>query len=71
LFTRPQGAPFVNVRPAILADSSWVQPYVESCIEDRLPGAVTGAQYSYEGFPPPPDYAMLMEGYAREGAKPA
>jgi hypothetical protein len=70
-FTRPQGAPFVNVRPAILADSSWVQPYVESCIEDRLPGAVTGAQYSYEGFPPPPDYAMLMEGYAREGAKPA
>lgn len=71
LFTRPQGRPFVNFRPTMLEDASWVQPYVESCVEDRLPGAVSGAKHSYEGFPPPPDYPMLMEGYAREGAKPA
>jgi hypothetical protein len=71
LFSRPQGKPFVNFRPTMLEDASWVRPYVESCIEDRLPGAVSGAQYAYEGFPPPADYAMLMEGFAREGAKPA
>jgi hypothetical protein len=71
LFSRPLGRPFVNFRPTMLEDASWVRPYVESCIEDRLPGAVSGAQYAYEGFPPPADYAMLMEGFAREGAKPA
>ncbi len=71
LFTRPQGMPFVNFRPTMLEDASWVQPYVDSGIEDKLPGAVSGAKYSYEGFPPPSDYEMLMEGYAREGAKPA
>lgn len=70
LFSRPQGRPFVNFRPAMLEDSSWVQPYVESCIEDRLPGAVSGATHSYQGFPPPSDYTSLMEGYAREGARP-
>lgn len=71
LFTQPQGRPFVNFRPAMLEDSSWVQPYVESCIEDRLPGAVSGAKHSYEGFPPASDYVSLMEGFAREGARPA
>lgn len=70
LFTRPQGMPFVNFRPTMLDDARWVQPYVESCIEDRLPGAVTGAKYSFEGFPPPEKYGELMAGYAREGAKP-
>ncbi|WP_395646489.1 GFA family protein [Terricaulis sp.] len=70
LFTRPQGRPFVNFRPTMLEDASWVQPYVESCVEDRLPGAVTGAKHSFEGFPPADRYADLMEGYAREGAKP-
>jgi hypothetical protein len=71
LFSRPQGRPFVNFRPTMLDDASWVRPYVESCVEDRLPGAVTGAEYSFEGFPPPDRYADLMEGFAREGAKPA
>ncbi|PZO55669.1 MAG: aldehyde-activating protein [Alphaproteobacteria bacterium] len=70
LFTRPQGMPFVNFRPTMLNDASWVQPYAESCIEDRLPGAITGAKYSFEGFPPPEKYGELMAGYAREGAKP-
>lgn len=70
LFSRPQGRPFVNVRPTMLEDASWVQPYVESCVEDRLPGAVTGAVHAFEGFPPPDRYADLMAGYARDGAKP-
>lgn len=70
LFTRPQGMPFVNFRPTMLDDASWVQPYAESCIEDRLPGAVTGAKYSFEGFPPPEKYGEIMSGFVREGAKP-
>ncbi len=71
LFTRPQGMPFVNFRPAMLEDSSWVQPYAESGAKDKLPGAVSGAKHSYPEFPPPEDYQMLMEGYARVGTKPA
>lgn len=70
LFSRPQGRPFVNVRPTMLEDARWVRPYVESCVEDRLPGAVTGAVHAFEGFPPPDRYADLMAGYARDGAKP-
>ncbi len=70
LFSRPKDMPFVNFRPTMLEDASWVQPYVESCVEDRLPGAVSGAKHSYEGFPPPEDYAKLMAGFASEGARP-
>lgn len=70
VFTQPQGRPFVNFRPTMLEDASWVRPYVESCVEDRLSGAVTGAVHSFEGFPPPDRYADLMAGYAREGSKP-
>jgi len=71
LFSRPQGRPFVNVRSTMLDDASWVRPYAESCVEDRLPGAVSGAKYSFEGFPPPEKFPELMAGFAAEGAKPA
>jgi hypothetical protein len=71
LFTRPEGQLFVNVRPTLLEDSSWVRPYAESGAQDKLPGVVSGAKHSYPEFPPPEDYAMLLEGFAREGAKPA
>jgi len=70
LFSRPQGRPFVNFRPTMLEDASWVRPYVDCCVDEKLPGAVSGAQHTYSEFPPPADYQMLMEGYAREGAKP-
>lgn len=70
LFTRPQGRPFVNFRPTMLEDATWVQPYAESCAAERLPGAVTGAKFSFPQFPPPERYGELMEGYAREGARP-
>jgi hypothetical protein len=72
LFTtgeRLQG--FVNVRPTMLEDASWVMPFVESWTATKLPGTVTGAKRSYEGFPPPEDYTPLMEAFAREGVRPA
>ncbi|GAM97665.1 gfa-like protein [alpha proteobacterium U9-1i] len=71
LFTRPQGMPFVNFRPTMLEDCTWVQPYAESGAKDKLPGVVSGARHSYPEFPPPADYQMLMDGYAREGSRPA
>ena len=33
-------------------------------------GAVTGAKHSFDQFPPPERYRELMDGFAREGAKP-
>ncbi|MBS0385419.1 MAG: GFA family protein [Proteobacteria bacterium] len=71
LYTDGFAGPFVNVRATMLEDASWVRPYIESCIEQKLPGVVSGAKVSFENFPPPDQYAPLMEAYAREGARPA
>mgnify|MGYP001204038564 CR=1 FL=1 len=60
----------VNFRPTMLEDASWVAPYVEMMTAEKLPSVVTGAQRSYQGWPPPEDYAALMDAYAREGARP-
>ena len=61
---------FVNFRSTMLEDASWVTPFVESNVASKLPGVVSGAKYSYQGFPPPENRQMLMEGFAREGARP-
>lgn len=72
LFTRPAAMPgFVNFRPTMLWDPSWVAPFIETVTAERLPGAVTGAVRSYSGWPPPEDYGAVMEAFAREGARPA
>jgi hypothetical protein len=61
---------FVNLRPTMLEDASWVLPFVDLNTAEKLPGVVTGAKRSYEGFPPPADFPTLMEAFAREGARP-
>lgn len=72
LFTRGDALPgFVNLRPTMLEDSSWLIPYIETKTAERLPGAITGAKVPYEGWPPPEDFARLAEEFAREGARPA
>jgi hypothetical protein len=71
LYTEISNGQLVNVRPALLEDGSWVWPYVESYVGEKLPGVVTGAKHAYAEFPPPSDYPMLMQGFARDGAKPA
>ena len=60
----------VNFRSTMLEDASWVAPFVESNVASRLPGVVSGAKHSYTEFPPPEDYQVLMDGFAREGARP-
>jgi len=69
--TAPSLGGLVNFRPTMLDDASWVQPYVESYVSEKLPGVVTGATHSFAQFPPPEKYQELMAGFARDGAKPA
>ena len=68
--TAPALQGMVNFRPTMLEDASWVVPYVESWITQKLPGVATGAKHSFEGFPPPSEYGRLMQDYAKEGARP-
>lgn len=72
LFTRGSVLPgFVNMRPTMLDDASWVVPYIETKTAERLPGAITGAKVAYQGWPPQEDFGGLIEGFARDGARPA
>lgn len=64
------GGQFVNFRPTMLEDASWVAPYVESYVSEKLPGVVSGAKHSFPQFPTPDKYPELMAGFAREGARP-
>lgn len=69
--TAPALGPFVNFRPTMLEDASWVVPYVESYVSEKLPGVVSGAKHSFEKFPVREQYPELVAGFAREGARPA
>jgi hypothetical protein len=71
MFTRFAGVEFegveafVNVRPTMLEDNSWFVPFIETMTREKLPWAETPARHRYHGFPPPEDYAMLMEEFSR------
>lgn len=61
----------VNFRSTMLEDASWVMPYVESNVAEKLPGVVSGAVRSYSEFPPREDFGPLMQAFAQDGARPA
>jgi len=61
---------FLNFRPTMLEDASWAVPFIESQTAEKLPGAATGARYSFKAWPPPSEYGRLMQEYAAEGARP-
>jgi hypothetical protein len=63
VFTRPVGFGFVNVRPTMLDDARWFAVFAETCVTEKLPWATTGAVHSFEQFPPPDAYGMLMGEY--------
>jgi hypothetical protein len=72
MFTRPQGLDWlVNFRPTMLDDHAWFVPYAELFTDEGLPWARTTAKHSFPGMPPMEAFQQLMEGYAREGARPA
>jgi hypothetical protein len=69
--TSPRLQGMVNFRPTMLEDASWVAPYIESWVSEKLPGVVTGAKHSFDQFPSPDQYPELMAAFAREGARPS
>lgn len=71
LFTRPSGlAGFVNVRATMLDEHRWYAPFVETCTDEALPWAKTGATHSFPSIPAPDVWGPIVEEFARAGAHP-
>jgi hypothetical protein len=71
IFTRlRETSPFVNLRATMLDDATWFEPFIESCVAEKLPWATTPAEYSFDGFPTMEDYPRLIEEFARRGKRP-
>ncbi|MBK4215952.1 GFA family protein [Paracoccus caeni] len=65
MFTRITGVDaFVNLRPTMLADASWFEPFIDTFVSEKLPWAATPARHQFDGFPPTEDYAPLMQEFA-------
>jgi hypothetical protein len=65
MFTRPEGMnEFVNLRPSVLGDHSWIVPFIEVWTQEKLPWASTPAVHSYATQPVFTDYAQLIEEFA-------
>lgn len=61
---------FVNVRPSMLDDFDWFEPYIESYTSEALPWAKTGARHGFAEFPAMEDYGSLIAEFAERGARP-
>jgi hypothetical protein len=67
LFTRLEGLDwFVNLRPTMLDDPAWFEPFVETCTAEGLPWATTPAVYSFEGMPAMEDFDRVTRDYAEQ-----
>ena len=72
VFTRAEGFDwFVNLRAPMLDDASWFEPFVDIWTSEGFSWAETGAKHRYPATPEMADFQMLMEAFAREGARPA
>ena len=70
MFTRPQEGGYVNLRPTMLDDHRWFEPYVEFWTEEKLGGAATAAVHSYPRTPAVEDIPRLVAEYAQRGRRP-
>jgi hypothetical protein len=69
MFTRPEGMDwFVNLRPTMLDDPSWFEPFVETHTREKLPWATTPAAHSYETLPKVEDFPALLKEYAERNS---
>lgn len=65
MFTRPEGLDFfVNLRPTMLDDVSWLSPYIETWTSEKLPWATTPAKHSFAALPAFDEFDGLIKGYA-------
>ena len=55
---------FINVRATMFDDAPLHRPYVEMDRAEALPGAVSGAVHSYDGFPEENEFPELVTAYA-------
>lgn len=71
MFTRPIGMDwFVNLRPTMLDEHGWFEPFVETFTREKLSWAKTLARHSFETFPEMGEWEPLTKAYAAEGARP-
>lgn len=68
LFTRIEGAPFVNVRTPALDDSSGLEPFIETQLAEKLPWATTPAAHGFDHWPPQDAFGPLIAEYAARRA---
>ncbi|MGX1099697.1 GFA family protein [Amorphus sp. MBR-141] len=65
MFTRIDAAPeFVNVRPAMIGDPAWCDPFMETMTSEKLSWARTPARHSFATFPTMDELPGLMEAFA-------
>jgi len=67
MFTRIPGYDeIVNVRPTLLDDPGWAEPFIETMTAEKLPWVTTPAKHSFEGFPEMDRFQGLMEAFAKD-----
>lgn len=65
MFTRPEVSDaFVNLRPTMLDEHGWFEPFAETWTSEKLPWATTNAVHSYAKLPAMNEYEGLMKEYA-------
>jgi hypothetical protein len=67
LFTRPEGMDdFVNLRSTMLDGANNYKPFIETCTDEKLQWATTGAHHSFSKFPPQEEFPGLLQKYANK-----
>ncbi len=66
LFTRPDGMDaFVNVRSTMFEEPARHRPFVDTYLQEALPGIETGAIQRFDGLPGEDQFGPLMGSYAQ------
>ena len=72
IFTRfNEASPFVNLRATMLDDATWFEPFIESCVGEKLPWVTLPVAHSYAQFPTMEDYGALVQEFSEKGKRPA
>ena len=66
MFTRPEGVDwFVNVRPTMLDETAWFEPFIETWTSEKLAWVQPVATHGYPELPAFDAYGGLIEEYAQ------
>ncbi len=70
MFTRPPGMDIVNIRPSMLDDHGWYEPFAEVWTSEGLPWATTPAKHSFPTQPGMEEFEPLVAEFAKAGKRP-